>query len=85
MPRVGKVTALVKRADGAKVLIERSFADKTFVLTFEDEGGKTRYTARALHWTVADREAHEKMGFHEGWGTVASQLEEFARTLGVSA
>ena len=31
-----KVTALVKRADGAKVLIERSFADKAFVLTFED-------------------------------------------------
>src|SRR5580692_4731568 len=28
----------------------------TVVLTFEDEGGKTRYTARALHWTVTDRE-----------------------------
>lgn len=46
----------------------------TGVLTFEDEGGKTRYTARALHWTVADREAHEKMGFHEGWGQCADQL-----------
>jgi len=33
----GKVTALVNRADGAKVLIERAFADKTFVLTFEDD------------------------------------------------
>ncbi|RJG03441.1 SRPBCC family protein [Noviherbaspirillum sedimenti] len=46
----------------------------TAVLTFEDVGGKTRYTARVLHWTVADREAHEKMGFHEGWGKCADQL-----------
>ena len=46
----------------------------TAILTFEDEGGKTRYTARARHWTVADREEHEKMGFHEGWGQCADQL-----------
>ncbi|MGK4008946.1 SRPBCC family protein [Sorangium sp. So ce1036] len=47
----------------------------TVILTFEDQGGKTKYTARARHWTVADREAHEKMGFHEGWGQCADQLE----------
>jgi uncharacterized protein YndB with AHSA1/START domain len=50
----------------------------TLILTFEDEGGrgsgKTRYTARIRHWTVADREAHEKMGFHEGWGICTDQL-----------
>ncbi len=46
----------------------------TVILTFEDEGGKTRYTARARHWTVADRETHEKMGFHQGWGQCADQL-----------
>jgi uncharacterized protein YndB with AHSA1/START domain len=23
---------------------------------------------------VADREAHEKMGFHQGWGICADQL-----------
>src|SRR6267154_1469995 len=46
----------------------------TVILTFEPEGGKTRYTARVRHWTVADREAHEKMGFHEGWGICADQL-----------
>lgn len=46
----------------------------TVILTFEDEGGKTRYTARVLHWTAADRETHEKMGFHEGWGQCADQL-----------
>ena len=47
----------------------------TLILTFEDEGGKTRYTARVRHWTVADREAHEKMGFHGGWGLCTDQLE----------
>ncbi len=46
----------------------------TVILTFTDEGGTTRYTARVRHWTVADREAHEQMGFHEGWGKCADQL-----------
>jgi uncharacterized protein YndB with AHSA1/START domain len=35
----------------------------TVILTFEDAGGKTRYTARVRHWTAAGRETHEK-GFH---------------------
>lgn len=48
----------------------------TVILTFENEGGGTRYTARVRHWTVADREAHEEMGFHEGWGQCADQLAE---------
>jgi uncharacterized protein YndB with AHSA1/START domain len=48
----------------------------TVTLTFEDQGGKTLYTARAAHWSVADREAHEKMGFHEGWSQVTEQLAE---------
>jgi uncharacterized protein YndB with AHSA1/START domain len=46
----------------------------TLILTFEDKGGNTRYTARVRHWTVADREAHEKMGFQEGWGKCTDQL-----------
>ncbi|HTE41601.1 MAG TPA: SRPBCC family protein [Steroidobacteraceae bacterium] len=46
----------------------------TVILTFEDVGGKTRYTAQVRHWTVADREAHEKMGFHQGWGQCTDQL-----------
>jgi uncharacterized protein YndB with AHSA1/START domain len=53
----------------------------TVVLTFADEAGKTHYTARALHWSVADREAHEQMGFHEGWGLCTDQLAELARSL----
>ena len=46
----------------------------TVILTFENEGGDTKYTARVRHWTVTDRDTHEKMGFHEGWGQCADQL-----------
>jgi uncharacterized protein YndB with AHSA1/START domain len=53
----------------------------TVILTFQDEGGKTRYTARVRHWTVADRESHEKMGFHQGWGLCADQLEALVAKL----
>ena len=50
----------------------------TLIVTFEDEAGRTRYTARVRHWTAEDREAHEKMGFHEGWGLCADQLAALA-------
>jgi uncharacterized protein YndB with AHSA1/START domain len=53
----------------------------TVVLTFEDLGGKTKYTARVLHWTVADREKHEQMGFHEGWGRRPDQLAELVASI----
>ena len=46
----------------------------TVALTFADQGGKTKYTARVQHWSVADREAHEKMGFHQGWVLCTEQL-----------
>ena len=55
----------------------------TLILTFEDLGGRTRYTARVRHWSPADREAHEKMGFHEGWGLCTDQLAELAAGLQV--
>ena len=58
----------------------------TAVVTFADAGnGKTAYRAVALHKDVADREKHEQMGFNEGWGTVAGQLEEFAQSLAANA
>ena len=58
----------------------------TAIITFEDAGdGKTAYRAVSLHKNEADRETHEKMGFHEGWGTVAGQLEEYAKGLRVNA
>jgi len=53
----------------------------TVILTFEDEGGKTKYTARVCHWTVPDREAHEKMGFHQGWAQCTDQLAQLVSTL----
>jgi uncharacterized protein YndB with AHSA1/START domain len=54
----------------------------TVILTFEDAGnGQTHYTARVRHWSVADCETHEKMGFHAGWGVATTQLEAVAQTL----
>jgi uncharacterized protein YndB with AHSA1/START domain len=59
-------------------------ADKPFmtlILTFENVNGKTQYTAVARHWSVADREAHENMGFHTGWGIATDQLAALAASL----
>lgn len=53
----------------------------TVILTFEDEADGTRYTARVRHWTVEDRETHEKMGFHQGWSQCADQLTALLTTL----
>jgi len=54
----------------------------TAVITFDAIGeGQTRYTARALHWSAEDRETHEAMGFHEGWGQCADQLAALASSL----
>ena len=46
----------------------------TAVISLEDLHGKTRYTARALHWSAADCAAHEEMGFHQGWGESLDRL-----------
>jgi uncharacterized protein YndB with AHSA1/START domain len=53
----------------------------TGILTFEDEDGQTRYTARARHWNAEDCAAHEKMGFYVGWGIATDQLAALAATL----
>jgi uncharacterized protein YndB with AHSA1/START domain len=58
----------------------------TAIVTFADAGdGRTRYRAVAMHKDAADRDSHEQMGFHEGWGTVAGQLEQVAKALGEKA
>lgn len=58
----------------------RPFMVGTILL--EDAGpGKTAYTAKVQHWTVESRVEHEKMGFYEGWGKCAEQLEEVAKGL----
>lgn len=47
----------------------------TAVTTFEEmPGGKTKYTARALHWSAANKNRHEQMGFHHGWGESLDRL-----------
>lgn len=43
--------------------------------------GRTKYTARARHWTAEARAQHEQMGFAPGWTQCARQLEDLARTL----
>ncbi|GHA58926.1 activator of HSP90 ATPase [Amylibacter ulvae] len=55
----------------------------TAIIEFEDYGkGATTYTATARHRSPKARQSHEDMGFFDGWGTVASQLEEYAKSLG---
>jgi uncharacterized protein YndB with AHSA1/START domain len=41
----------------------------------EPEGSGTRYTARARHWSEETARQHEEMGFLEGWGICADQLQ----------
>jgi uncharacterized protein YndB with AHSA1/START domain len=53
----------------------------TGILTFEDEGGQTRYAARARQWNAEDYAAHERMGIHEGWGIATNQLAALDATL----
>lgn len=57
----------------------------TIVLSFDaiegDSEGRTRYTALVRHWTVEDREAHEEMGFHQGWGICTDQLAALSPTV----
>lgn len=54
----------------------------TAVMSLADAGGgRTLYRAVALHKNEADRDTHARMGFHEGWGTCAGQLEELAGEL----
>lgn len=51
-------------------------------VTMEDEGeGRTRYIARAMHWNAETMKEHEAMGFHQGWGAAADQLEALAKSL----
>ncbi len=57
----------------------------TAVLTFEPHGdGGCRYTAAVMHSSKAHAEAHEKMGFSEGWGRVLQQLVEYVKTTPMS-
>ena len=53
----------------------------TAILTLEARGQGTRYRAVALHRDAAERQRHEEMGFHAGWGKALEQLVAYAKTL----
>ena len=48
----------------------------TAVITMADHPHGTEYVATVLHRNNADRNRHEELGFHDGWGTVTRQLAE---------
>ncbi len=48
-------------------------------LAAHDSG--TRYTATVIHSNEADRNTHDKMGFHDGWGTALDQLIAYTRKM----
>lgn len=53
----------------------------TAIISFADEAGGTRYEARVRHWSEDAMKRHESMGFHDGWGKAADQLEMAAQRL----
>jgi len=53
----------------------------TAVISFDAEGDGTRYSARVMHKSEADRRKHEEMGFQEGWGTVIDQLSAYLKRM----
>ena len=53
----------------------------TAIITMEDEGGHTKYTARVLHKNQEESRKHQEMGFEEGWGTTLEQLDKVAVNL----
>lgn len=67
------------RPTGRPILAE--VGHLTAIISFQAHGKGTRYTAIAIHKDEASSRKHEEMGFHEGWGQVADQLMELARTL----
>jgi uncharacterized protein YndB with AHSA1/START domain len=58
----------------------------TAIVTFEALGPKrSRYRAVVRHRSAEAAGKHRDMGFFDGWGTVAGQLEGFAQELGTRA
>jgi uncharacterized protein YndB with AHSA1/START domain len=77
--------------DGEKLVFTDTYSEgwkpaadpfMTAIIEFADgEDGTTTYTATARHRSPEARQSHEDMGFHDGWGTVATQLEAYAQSL----
>ncbi|HLV01878.1 MAG TPA: SRPBCC family protein [Acidobacteriota bacterium] len=58
---------------------------RTMIIEMSDEGDKTRYVVRSLHWSEEARRRHEEMGFHRGWKQTTRRLEVLARSLQTGA
>jgi len=60
-------------------------ADRAFMVSdisfAEAPDGRTHYVAKAHHWTADAKAEHEAMGFLDGWGKAADQLETLAHSL----
>ena len=53
----------------------------TATIELRDHPDGTEYIVTARHRTPEDAAKHEAMGFSQGWGTVATQLEAYAAGL----
>ena len=53
----------------------------TAVILLEPHGAGTKYTAWLMHRDPDNRDAHDKMGFLDGWGTTLDQLVEMAKSM----
>ena len=54
----------------------------TAIIELSDaEDGGTTYTATARHRSPETCQTHKDMGFYDGWGTVTTQLEQYAKGL----
>lgn len=51
----------------------------TAVIEFSRNGSGTRYKAMAIHGNGEARAQHEQMGFHDGWGTVLTQMVDYIK------
>jgi uncharacterized protein YndB with AHSA1/START domain len=78
-PNTGVFTAVdrPRRLVFSEETTEAPFAGAFAAITFEDQGGRTLLTAHWRHQSAADRDAHERMGFHDGWGQMFDRLGAF--------
>ena len=53
----------------------------TAIITLEPHGKGTKYVALALHKDEEGRNAHDRMGFSEGWGKALDQLVAHAKAM----
>ena len=53
----------------------------TAIIMMQPHGKGTKYTALAMHKDEKDRNAHDRMGFSDGWGKALDQLVAAAKMM----